>query len=819
MQGRVFFLLLFAAQLASSQTPSYSREIVPLLSARCQACHQASNLSGQLNVSTHAGLLQGGKSGPAVVAGKAEASPLYLWTSGEKPRMPKFGEALSAAEQNLIRRWIEAGAPKDGPAAGEAIWWSLKPLEAHPTIKTIDGFIAAKLKAQNLSPTPEASRRTLIRRLYFDLHGLPPTPAEVEAFMQDPSAKAYESLVERLLASPRYGERWGRHWLDIVHYGDSHGYDKDKPRPNAWPYRDAVIRAFNTDIPYARFIQQQIAGDVLFPNDPQAFASTGFLAAGPWDFVGHQELRERSSEKELTRLLDRDDMVATTMSAFTSMTAHCARCHNHKFDPIPQADYYSLQAVFAGIDRADRPYDIDAAVNQRRQALLQQKQAIQLRLQPLLDQVEFTSSAEIVALDDRIQDAGLLLAHLGVPKNPADVAKKHELEARRAEDRKKRQAALDALLPQGLYPAIEALKAELAPLDAQLASLPAPQMVYSGASFFSRAGSFRPSLSPRPVHVLDRGSLSAPGPEARAGALSALPHLAGLFRSLPSDANEGQRRAALAQWISHPENPLTWRSIVNRVWHYHFGSGLVDTPSDFGRMGSAPTHPELLDFLALYFRDEAKGSFKQLHRLILLSQTYRQASTHNAQAAKIDADNRLLWRMNRSRLDAEAIRDSALAITGQLDLRAGGPADRLFVFKDDHSPVYDYGAFDPGSAQAQRRSIYRFIVRSVPDPFFERLDCPDPSVLTPKRSMTLTAIQALALLNNPFMVRMAQQLAARVERDALSLPARIQLAAQMTLNRGLSAEELSQFQPYAQEHGLANLCRLLLNANEFHFID
>lgn len=819
MQGRFLVLILLAGPCANSQIPSYSRDIRPILAARCQACHQASNLSGQLNLSSHTGLLQGGNNGPAVVPGKPENSPLYQWVSGPKPRMPKFGPALSIAEQGQIRHWIEAGAPNDSAGNQDSTWWSLQPLKPHPSFKSIDQFIQAKLQAKQLQFSPEADRRTLIRRLYFDLHGLPPAPADVEAFLNDRAPNAYEALADRLLASPRYGERWARHWLDVVHYGDSHGYDKDKPRPNAWPYRDAVIRAFNDDIPYARFIQQQIAGDVLFPNDAQAFASTGFLAAGPWDFVGHQELRERSSEKDLTRLLDRDDMVATTISTFTSMTAHCARCHNHKFDPIPQSDYYNLQAIFAGIDRADRPYDLDPAVNQRRQALLHQKRQIQLRLQPLLDQVEFSSSPEISALDDRIQDAGLLLAHLGSPKTPADIAKKQQLEARRAQDRNRRQTLLDALLPKDTQPAINALKTELVPLDAALAALPAPQLVYSGADHFARVGNFRPSLSPRPVYLLDRGSLSAPRAEAKPAALSALPHLASIFAGLPPQSNEGQRRAALAHWISHPDNPLTWRSIVNRVWHYHFGTGLVDSPSDFGRMGSQPSHPELLDYLALYFRDSAQGSFKPLHRLILLSKAYRQASALDLQATKIDADNRLLWRMNRSRLDAEAFRDSVLAVAGKLDLRPGGPADRLFVFKDDHSPIYDYASYDPDSPDAHRRSIYRFVVRSAPDPFLERLDCPDPSLLSPKRSTTLTAIQALALLNNPFMLRMAEHLAGRLSREASTLSDQIQLAAQLILNRPLTVSEASDFLSYARQHGLVNFCRILLNSNEFLFID
>ena len=784
--------VLFAASLAA-QPVSYRREIAPVLQQRCVACHQSGNPSGGFVAETAAGVARAARSG------------LLLDTlTGERPRMPKAGPPLASAQVALLRRWVEQGAPDD--STGEpATWWSLRPLPpSRPG--SIDEFVHAKIQASGLTPSPEADRRTLIRRLSYDLHGLPPTPEESDAFAADPDPRAYERLVDRLLASPRYGERWARHWLDVVHYGDSHGYDKDKPRPHAWPYRDAVIRAFNEDLPYPRFVRSQLAGDLLYPNDPHAFALTGFLAAGPWDFVGHQELKEGTANKNLTRLLDRDDMVATTISTFVSLTAHCARCHDHKFDPIPQADYYNLQAVFAGIDRADRPYDADPAVAAARRALLNEKLALQRRLQPHLDRVEFASSPELTALDIRIQDAGLLIAHLGTPKTPAEAAEKLRLETRRTADRATRQKLVDALAGAETLAAIAAGQKELAALDARLAALPAPQLVYSGAAYFPRAGAFRPSLTPRPVHILDRGNLSAPGKPATPGALRCVPGLGAAFSD--SGSEEGPRRAALAAWITADANVLTWRSIVNRVWHYHFGAGLVDTPNDFGRMGSLPSHPELLDWLAVWFRDEAKGSLKQLHRLLVLSATYRQSSAHRDAPAKLDAGNRLLWRMNRTRLDAESVRDSVLLAAGKLDLTMGGPAVRQFGFKDDHSPVYDYAAFDPDAPGGYRRSIYRFLVRSAPDPFMERLDCPDPSLLTPKRTTTLTAIQALAMWNNRFMVRMAEHLAARAAGDGDRL-------GRLVLGRRLATEEAA----YGARHGLANLARVLVNTNEFLFVD
>jgi hypothetical protein len=729
--------------------------------------------------------------------------------------MPKSGPPLSAAHVATIRQWIAEGAKDDSRG-----WWSLRPLApvAVPALvpHPIDAFIIEKLRAAKLEPSAEADRRTLIRRLTFDLHGLPPTPAEIEAFAQDTSSGAYEKLVDRLLASPRYGERWARHWMDVIHYGESHGYDKDKPRLNAWPYRDWLIRAFNEDKPYTRFVQEQIAGDVLFPAEPQALVATGYLAAGPWDFVGHQELREGSTDKNNTRVLDRDDIVATTMSTFTSATAHCARCHDHKFDPIPQKEYYNLQAVFSGIDRADRPFDDDPATYSKRQELLRQKQAIQIRLQPLLDRVEFATSPEIVTVTNSIQDAGLLITHMGTPKTPAEAAQKAELEARRAKDQQARQALVDAAVGAETYAAIEKIKAEFKPIDDQLAALPKPRFVYAAPSYFERAGAFRPALVPRPVNVLIRGSVNSPGAPAEAGALSAVPLLNAHF---PESMNEGDRRAALAQWITNRDNVLAWRSIVNRVWQYHFGAGIVESANDFGRMGTKPSHPELLDWMAVWFRDDAKGSLKKLHRLMVTSAAYKQRSDNRAEGAKVDGENRLLWRMNRTRIDAEALRDAMLSVAGKLDDTMGGPSVQMFWFKNDHSPIYDYARFDPDSPGAYRRSIYRFIVRSVPDPFMDRLDCPDPSVLTPKRSTTITAIQALAVWNNAFVLRMAEHLAERIQHAGPTADAQVKEAFRLALQRAPSDEELTSYTTYASQYGLANMSRVLLNTNEFLFVD
>ncbi|MEZ5354778.1 MAG: PSD1 and planctomycete cytochrome C domain-containing protein [Bryobacteraceae bacterium] len=772
-----------------------------MLDAKCRACHQDSNRSGGFSISTPEGLLK------AIEPGNADGSLLVKVISGVRPRMPKAGAALSAAEVAQVRAWVEQGAAVDGET--KAPWWSLRPLRKREGAPDIDAYVGRGLAAKGLTPSPEADRRTLLRRLYYDLHGLPPSPEAIAAFESDRSPEAYERVVDQLLASPRYGERWARHWLDVVHYGDSHGYDKDKPRENAWPYRDWVIAALNGDMAYGRFVESQIAGDVLFQDEPTALVATGFLAAGPWDFVGHQELKEGTTDKNLTRLLDRDDVVAATMSTFTSMTVHCARCHDHKFDPIPQRDYYSLQAVFAGVDRADRPWDEDPALMRRRAAVLERKRAAMLELQPLLDKVEFATSPELVELDDRIRDGKLLMTHMGQPKTAAEEAEKKRLQARVERDQEQRKALLDALVGAETYAAISRAKVRVAAVDGELEALPKPRMVYAGTSLFTRVGNFRPALEPRPVTIPGRDGEISP---------HALSCVKGAQWRLPENVEgEGARRAALARWITDKENMLTWRSIVNRVWHYHFGAGIVDTPNDFGRMGSQPTHPELLDHLAVWFRDEAGGSLKKLHKRIAMSAAYRQSSAHRAEAAAIDGDNRLLWRMNRGRLDAESVRDSVLAIAGKLDLTMGGPGARMFFFKNDHSPVYDYARFDPDSEGGYRRSIYRFIVRSVPDPFLERLDCPDPSLLAPKRTVTLTAIQALALWNNPFMIRMSEHLAERVA--GAGADGQVSAMVRLVLGRAPSAEESGRLRAYAERHGAANLARLLFNTNEFLFVD
>lgn len=714
LAASAFLVGVHGPQATAENTKGFVERVAPVLSQRCVSCHNGQKSRGGLNLTGRVAVLRGGDNGPAVIPGDAARSLLLKLVLGDKPKMPKQGGPLSREDVQALREWIDGGAAwPDGLVLKEARtkprvgpdWWSLRPLH-RPTVPVvnnaawcrtpIDAFILATLESKGLRPAERADRRTLIRRLAFDLHGLPPTPDEVQAFCDDPHPDAYERLVDRLLASPHYGERWGRHWLDVVHYGDTHGYDKDKRRDHAWPYRDYVIASLNQAKPYSRFVREQLAGDVLCPDDPQGVIATGFLAAGPWDFVGHVELREGTVEKEKTRVLDRDDMVSNAIATFQSLTIHCARCHDHKFDPITQRDYYRLQAVFAGVDRGNR------AFNKQR---------------------------------------------------------------------------------------------------------PKTDLVYTVLPH-----------APRPIRVLPRGDVEKPGELVGAGTLTCLAGLDGEL-AVTSPEEEGRRRAALADWLVRADNALTWRSIVNRVWHYHFGRGLVDTPNDFGWNGSRPSHPELLDWLAVEYRDGTQ-SLKALHRLILLSATYQQASRHDEAFARLDADNRYLWRMNRRRLDAESIRDAVLAVSGKLDPRMGGPGFELFGFKDDHSPIYDHTAVEKiNHPSAWRRTVYRFVVRSVPNPFLECLDCADPNLNTPVRNTTLTALQCLALLNDPFMIDQAAHFAARLTLAEDCPERRVELAYQLAFGRPPSGPERDALSAFANKHGLANACRLLLNANEFVFID
>lgn len=988
----------------------FEHDVKPIFVKNCISCHGPEKQKHSLRLDRKADALKGGDSGVALVPGKSAESLLFQLVSGrDKDRlMPPKGE-LAATEIGILKAWIDQGAkwPDDGSSSiNPADWWSLKPLTkpAVPTINNsqvtidnpIDHFILAKLRDKGLSPSPEADRRTLIRRVYFDLIGLPPTPEAVESFVKDNAPDAYEKLIDKLLASPQYGERWARHWLDVVHFGETHGYDKDQPRPNAWPYRDYVIRSLNTDKPYRRFVQEQVAGDVLFPGTVDGIEALGFLAAGPWDFIGHVEVPESKIDGKVARHLDRDDFVANTIGTFMGLTVHCAQCHNHKFDPITQEDYYRLQAVFAAIDRTDKSYDADPKIAARRAELETQKHTVTTKVAAIQTEARTKGGPEFALLEKQIAEAALptnapkppeygyhsalsakqdstkwvqvdlgssvkldrivlrpchdefndIGAGFGFPVrfkvevsddaafkmgvtiiadytgqdfvnpgtapviSPANGTSGRyvritatklalrqndymlalaELEVLDAEGKnraaKAAVSALDSIeapirwrksnLTDGLYPPSPKLTAEelkklteqrdtllkaalgetgtaelataqatLQMVDAELGKLAGMRKVayvgtiHTSGGAFSSTGPF--GGKPRAIHILPRGDVTKPGKEVGPGAIAAIPGINGTFDLSPNHA-EGDRRAVLAKWLTDPNNPLTWRVMANRVWQYHFGRGLVDTPNDFGRMGQLPTHPELLDWLAADLREHQ--SLKKLHKLILMSATYKQTS--NAASAienerrklklfgitvplsafrdlrsTIDGDNRYLWRQNRRKLEAEAVRDSILFVAGKLDQTMGGPSFQDFVIeKPEHSPHYEYQLFDPENPKGHRRAVYRFIVRSKQQPFLAALDCADPSLAVDKRNETLTPQQALALLNNKLALAMARHFAERVEKLASDDEGRIRAAFRLAFGREPTVKERETLTGYIKEYGLANGCRVILNLNEFVFVD
>lgn len=975
--------------------PSFAHQVAPILERHCVRCHNEEDHKGGLSLVSEVTLRKGGDNGAAVILKNAADSLLIQYVEGDKPEMPKNAPPLSRGQVDILRRWIEAGAEwpagttlKDKQFEGQT-WWSLQPLARPPVppddaigaLSPIDSFIRAKLTEKHLTPSRAADRRTLIRRLSFDLHGLPPDPDDADEFAADADPTAYDRLVDRLLASPRYGERWARHWLDVVHYGDTHGYDKDKLRPNAWPYRDYVIRSLNEDKPYDRFILEQLAGDVLWPETVDGITATGFIAAGPWDFIGHAEVPESKIDGKIARNLDRDDMVTTTMNAFCSMTVQCARCHNHKFDPVSQTDYYRLQAVFAALDRADRMFDADPTIGKRRQELLTEQKRLKTEEQRLTAEVAKFCGEELKELDQKIASAKQTVGerrpeygyHSGIaPKpdttkwvqvdlgrdvsiakvsfvgcwddfneigegfgfplrfkieassdesfasnvitvldrtqadvpNPGTVMQQIEnLNARgryvrvtatklalRQNDfifalaelsvfdadgknvtvgatvsaldsieapvrwskknlvdeiftgqaavdvnqlRERRKALLEKQVPATIREEVQRTGKALAEVSQRLSMLPAPQyiyagMVYSGAGTFVGTGPV--GGKPREIRILKRGDVTSPADEVGPGYVPLRPDESGAFALSPAHA-EGARRVALAKWIVDESHPLTWRSIANRVWQHHLGRGIVDSPNDFGRMGQLPTHPELLDWLACEIRGSAQNnvaptrSLKQLHRQIVTSATYRQRSDSDDPAASpapqtVDSTNSLYWRANRRKLDAEALRDSMLLVGGKLDDRMGGPAFQDFVIeKPEHSPHFEYQLHNPEDPRSHRRSIYRFLVRSQTQPFMTTLDCADPSMIVDKRNETVTALQALALLNNGLVLSMSRHAADRVSATSPDEAAQIAAVFRLALGRSPTNQERDSLATYSRQHGLAQACRVIFNLNEFAFVD
>jgi cytochrome c553 len=724
----------------------FEKKVRPLLIGRCLKCHGADKAKGGLRLDSAAGMGRGGDSGPVVVPGKPEESLLIkaVHRSGDLKMPPD--KPLSAREVADLVTWVKAGAPWPGAAAvplpsprgltarftpAQKAFWAFRPVkDTRPpamqqdgwTRSPLDCFILSKLEAKGLKPAPPADRRTLLRRVTFDLTGLPTTTEEVGAFLADRSPDAFARVVDRLLSSPHYGERWGRHWLDVARYADTTANDANAVMRYAWRYRDYVVSAFNKDKPYDRFLIEQLAGDLLPAIDPLTRAeqviATGFLMVGP------KALAE--TDKEQTRLDITDEQLDVTSRAFLGLTVTCARCHDHKFDPIPTADYYSL----AGIFRSTEPL-----MDENRNATMWQEWPL--------------------------------------------------------------------ALGKGTKPALV-----MAPKEGK----PADLRIHLRGSRFQLG-----AVAPRRFLQIIAGAGHAPLQTQQSG------------------------RLELARWIASRDNPLTARVMVNRVWQHHFGTGLVATSDNFGSRGERPSHPELLDWLAARFI-EGGWSVKALHRLILLSSTYQMACVENKQAARLDPDNRLLWRIPRRRLEAEALRDAVLAISGRLDRKVGGDEAAEFLYRE--AEVLDAKrGFAPNRVKGDhvyytscvRRSLYLPVVRNMLPDVLALFDAADPNGVTAARNETTVPPQALFLLNHPFVRESALSFA----RSLLAVPGddagRVRLAHVRTFaqppSREETAEALAFLKEYAEaaKHGRGaadarlaawqSYCQMLFCTNEFLYVD
>ncbi len=901
-----------------------------ILRTNCVKCHDSTKRSGGVDLSTRASAIA------SSVINEREFAKSRLLREVSEGRMPPTGK-LSNESIRTVREWITGGAPYPSEkltAISLAMMplWSFQPIQSRPVPTTpfdslarnpIDRFVFDKLAANHLAPSRRADKLALLRRVTIDLTGLPPTVNEISAFQNDRTPNAYGKVVDRLLASTAYGERWSRHWLDVVRYGESDGYERNIIRTNAWPYRDYVIRAFNQDLPYTDFITQQLAGDVVGKGNPNIEVATGFLVAGIHDTVGNAT-EEGTRQK---RMSDLEDITSTTCAAFLGLTVGCARCHDHKFDPIPQKDFYRLASVFSGVQFGERPIASGSALakanlekeilarqafqtlnelnqledNARQQVLRRSGASENLRpsvnarwnvdkfppieakfvrftvlatrdgTEPCLDELQIyspsgSSDLALSATGAKATASGLFpgserhkISHLndGLLGNDhswisntrnsgwaqIELPQVHMIdrvswsrdgaEVARYDDRLPTQYRIDVSLEGTTWKAVstevgrdsrnglnyihpEAFQKAMT--RDQKTRREHLQRILAGLSLKNEDLSSRLTAyvgqftNPEPTFVLRRGDPMQRMDQVSPGAISQITSLdPDLCPS--ADAPDPVRRLALAKWIGNDRNPLSARVIVNRIWQYHFGKGIVGTPSDFGRNGEKPSHPELLDWLAHDFM--ANGwRMKRLHRMIVTSTTYCQSGESNAKGQQLDASNRLLWHMPLRRMEAEALRDAILATSGQLNRRMGGPGFRLFNYTELNVASYDQ--IEQYSPDTWRRSIYRVPARAIRDDLLETFDCPESAQREPKRATTTTALQALSLLNGNFLIQQAGFYAERVVRDAgKSLDSQVTRAFQLALGRVPEALEKRAALRLASRQGLKSLCRGLMNANEF----
>jgi hypothetical protein len=663
----------------------------------------------------------------------------------------------------------------------------------------IDAFILESLRQKNLAPSAALDRISLIRRVTYDLVGLPPTPSEIDAFLQDKSPDAYEKVVDRLLASPHYGERWATKWLDIARYADTNGFESDRDRPHAWRYRDYVIEAFNNDEPYDRFVQEQIAGDEMFPDSKKALIATGYLRAGSEHIVSGNIDPAESRQEVLTE-------IATNIGqTFLAMTVNCARCHNHKFDPILQSDYYRLEAIFAGAKAKDieiatpqEKADWETASNAYKERLAPVKMALEELAKPYADKIRTEGKAKLEPK---------LLKAFNTPKDERTAEQK--ILAKNA------QTQIDPTWDEVLARMSPADKDKRAALRAQLHDIELTQPdPLPMASAFVNTGEAAPQS-----YVLRMGDPKNPADPVD----PAVPYVIKASFEIPKTSTG--RRTALAEWLTAPENPLTARVMINRIWQFRMGQGLVRTPNDFGLMGDKPASKSLLNWLATEFVQRG-WSIKAMDRMILLSSAYRQTSIPDTSKAAVDPDNRLFWRMNRKRFDAEMIRDAALSVAGTLNPKLGGRPVRIPIEPEVYNLIFTEGERDglwpvnPDKNVQNRRGIYLYNKRQVRLPLFSAFDQPDAITSCPVRPVSTHALQALSLFNSDFMQEVSRSFAQRLQRECKNNKAcAVRTSWRLTLSRLPRPEEMKLAKAYLDSGGpLQDFCLALLNRNEFIYV-
>lgn len=934
-------LALFSARAVAVD---FEAELKPLLESRCLGCHNPNVSKADISLSSAEEVIQEGKS--LVVPGRPDESDLYLAVLPDsvsgKADMPKEGDPLSEQEIGLLRRWIEEGAHwPEGlvlreTSKADRSWWAYQPLaERHHD--SIDAFIDEKLTEEGLERNPPADRRTLIRRATYDLTGLPPTADQVDAFVEDQDPQAYARLVDRLLDSPHYGERWGRHWLDVVRFGESIGFERNVIIDDLWPFRDYVIRSINEDKPFDQMIREHLAGDVLEVDDPEVVIGSAFLVAGPYDDVGNQDPKAQAQIRANTL----DEIINATGEAFLGMTLGCARCHDHKFDPISQRDYYRMYATFAGV-RHGRASLATSADREARATALAPLEAKKKALEEEVNAIEAAVSARAEArraayeadwIRPTVDRRGTeeifdptLASQVRLICEAADFNPKgrnftiDEFEVWSHEDTSRNVAlasnggeafgkarvnedfpgvygpslAIDGLTGARFLSASDTLTIKFRepttihrivfsnargvanPGEGYLGAFPADYRIEAsldGESWAEiahgrdrkpvhdahrqhrlrlgeitaedrrqlaqhrkalRAVSDEISKIPRlkqawiglrdaggadgPFHVFVGGNPQRKGEKVLPASLSTLDEVTTAY-DLGEGASEGARRVALAEWITHPDNPLTPRVLANRLWHYHFGRGIVDTPNDFGYMGGKPTHPELLDYLATALK-ENDWKLKDLHRMIMLSKVYRQASTYRASAAEQDGDSRLLWRFPPRRLSAEEIRDTMLAVCGVLDPKMGGRGFRLYRYMNDNVSTYE--PLDRHGPETYRRAVYHQNARASVVDLMTEFDQPDCAFSSPSRVKTTTPLQALTMLNHAFTVDMAEALSQRIEEIVTEERGKrdeVGVLIRLAYQREPSEEETTQLGRAIKTVGLRAVCRAVLNSSELIYAD